>query len=87
MKVNTKRRKKARKGFRQIYGENELADKMFHVIQTGKQGIDAVILELGKMVAEAIMEILISLNFHPSRIQRSSTHHDERQPLQVSFIR
>ncbi|MGD0331554.1 MAG: transposase [Nitrososphaeria archaeon] len=57
MKVNTKRRKKARKGFRQIYGENELADKMFHVIQTGKQGIDAVILELGKMVAEAIMDI------------------------------
>lgn len=57
MKTNTKRRKKARKGFRQIYGENELANKMFHIIQTGKQGLDAVILELGKMVAEAIMDI------------------------------
>ena len=49
MKVNTKRRKKARKGFRQIYEENELADEIFHVIQTGKQRIDAVILELGEM--------------------------------------
>lgn len=57
MKTNTKRRKKARKGFRQIYGENELANKMFHIIQTGKHGLDAVILELGKMVAEAIMDI------------------------------
>ena len=57
MKTNTKRRKKARKGFRQIYGENELANKMFHIIQTGKQGLDAMILELGKMVAESIMDI------------------------------
>lgn len=57
MKTNTKKRKKARKGFRQIYGENELANKMFHIIQVGKNGLDAVILELGKMVAEAIMDI------------------------------
>ena len=59
MKTNTKRRKKARKGFRQIYGENELANKMFHIIQTGKHGLDAVILELGKMVAEAIHAFLV----------------------------
>jgi len=28
LKVNTKRRKKARKGFRQIYGENELLQEL-----------------------------------------------------------
>ena len=57
MKANTKKRKKAREGFRRIYGENELVKKMFHILQTGKQGLDAVILELGRMLAEAIMDI------------------------------
>ncbi len=47
MKVNTKRRKKARKGFRQIYGKEELVNKMFHIFQLGKQGLDAIILEMG----------------------------------------
>ena len=57
MTVNTKRRKKARRGFEQIYERDELVNKMFHILRTGKEGIDALIMEMGTMVAEAIMDI------------------------------
>lgn len=40
MKVNTKERKKARRGFEQIYEKEELANKMFHILQAGKQGME-----------------------------------------------
>jgi len=57
MKVNTKKRKKARRGFEQIYGKEELVNKMFHILQAGKQGMDTLVLELGSMLAEAIMDM------------------------------
>ncbi len=57
MKVNTKQRKKARRGFEEAFGKKELANKMFHIIQTGKQGMDAFIHQLGVMLAEAIMDM------------------------------
>ena len=57
MKVNTKERKKARRGFVQIYGKDELVNKMFHILQAGKQGMDTLILGLGGMLAEAIMDM------------------------------
>ena len=57
MKANTKQRKKARKGFEQAFGKEEMINKMFHIIQTGKQGLDIVIRELGAMLAEAIMDM------------------------------
>lgn len=57
MKVNTKQRKKARRGFEQAFGKAELMNRMFHIIQTGKQGLDAFIHELGTMLAEAIMDM------------------------------
>ncbi|OPY85085.1 MAG: hypothetical protein A4E65_00192 [Syntrophorhabdus sp. PtaU1.Bin153] len=58
MKVNTKQRKKATHGFQEIYGKDELANRMFHILTTtGKQGIDALVQELGIMVAQAIMDM------------------------------
>jgi DNA-binding transcriptional ArsR family regulator len=57
MKVNTKQRKYATKGFEQIYGKDELANRMFHILTTGKQGIDALVQELGIMMAQAIMDM------------------------------
>ena len=56
MKVNTKQRKKATKGFEQIYGKDELANRMFHILTTGKQGIDALVQEHGITMAQAIMD-------------------------------
>ena len=55
MKVNTKRRKNARRGFEQIYGKQVLLDKMYQIISQGKQGLDAFILELGRTMAETVM--------------------------------
>ena len=57
MKVNTKERKKARKGFQQVYGDRALAEKMFHILKRGKSGLDSLLMELGGMVAETIMDI------------------------------
>jgi putative transposase len=57
MKVNTKERKKARKGFQQVLGRGELADRMFHILRTGKQGLDSFLRELGSMLAETIMDM------------------------------
>lgn len=57
MKVNTKRRKKARRSFEQMYGKQELVDRMYQIISQGKQGLDAFVLELGRMMAETIMYI------------------------------
>jgi transposase-like protein len=57
MRVDTKKRKKARKGFEQMYGARELASQMFHILQTGKRGLDSLHMELGAMLCEAVMDI------------------------------
>jgi hypothetical protein len=57
MKVNTKQRKKARKGFEQGLGKEEMLNRMFYIIQTGKQGLDVFIHELGAILIEAIMDM------------------------------
>ena len=57
MKSSTIRRKKARGGFEQAVGREEIVNRMYEIIRVGKQGLDGMILELGSMVAEAIMDI------------------------------
>lgn len=57
MKVNTKMRKKAIRGFEQIMGRRELIDRMYQVYRLGKQGFDVLVKELGVMLAETIMYI------------------------------
>jgi hypothetical protein len=57
MKVDTKQRKKARKGFAQVYGGEDLAARMVHVLQVGKKGLDSLVMELGRMLAETIMDM------------------------------
>lgn len=57
MKVNTRRRKKARKGLQEIYPSEELAARMFHILTTGKKGLDSFLLDLGTMMAEALMDM------------------------------
>jgi len=57
MKVDTRQRKKARKGFAQVYGDEELAARMVHVLQTGKKGLDSLVMDLGRMLAETIMDM------------------------------
>lgn len=57
MKLSTIQRKKARGGFEAALGKEELVDRMYHIIRTGKQGLDDFVHELGTIVVEAIMDM------------------------------
>ena len=57
MRLDTKKRKKATRGFEKVYGREKLIDQMFQVFCKGKQGLDAFLLEIGRMMAETIMYI------------------------------
>lgn len=57
MRVNTRKRRNARRIFEQMYGRQELIDRMYQIISQGKQGLDAFLLEVGRMMAETIMYI------------------------------
>ncbi len=69
MKVNTRNRKKAIRGFKQMYGRQEIIDRMYQIMAEGKHGLDAVMLEIGKTVAETIMYIereeVSGQDYHP----------------------
>ena len=71
MKLNTIQRKKARGGFEQAIGREEIVNRMYEIIRLGKQGFDGMISELGSMVAEAIMDMereeRSGPEYHPSR--------------------
>ena len=57
MRKDTIRRKNAIKGFRQISGESEMVDQMYQIFTHGKRAFDAVMLDLGRMLAESILYI------------------------------
>ena len=40
-----------------MYGKQEMIDRMYQIISQGKQGLDAFLLEIGRMMAETIMYI------------------------------
>lgn len=71
MKLKTIQRKKARGGFEQAVGREEIVNRMYEIIRVGKQGLDGMIMELGSMVAEAIMDMereeRSGPEYHPSR--------------------
>ena len=55
MKVETKNRKKAMAGFRQITDQDRMRQGMHAILQTGSQALNAVTLELGRQLAEFIL--------------------------------
>ena len=57
MRLNTIQRKKARGAFEQALGKGELVERMYQIIETGKQGLDGFIQELGTLLVEAIMDM------------------------------
>jgi len=57
MKEITRRRKKANQAFRQLGGEEWIADRLYRVLADGKLAFDAMMMEMGKMFAEAIMDM------------------------------
>lgn len=57
MKQSTKQRKKAIRGFKEMYGQQALVERMYQIIAKGKLGLDAVMMDIGRTIAETIMYI------------------------------
>jgi len=57
MRSDTRQRKHAMAGLRVIAGEERMLGTLVRVISSGKQALDAVMLEMGRMVAESVMLI------------------------------
>ena len=55
MKVETKNRKKAMAGFRQMTDQEQMRQRMHDILQTGSQALNAMTLELGRELAEFIL--------------------------------
>ncbi len=55
MRRDTRQRKRALAGLRAISGQDEMLGTLVRVISSGKQALDAVMLEMGRMVAESVM--------------------------------
>ena len=55
MREDTIGRKKASRLFQQLRGRRWLLGRMLEVISEGKRGLDGLALDLGRMVAEAVM--------------------------------
>jgi len=55
MRRDTRQRKRALAGLKAISGQDTMLGTLVRVICSGKQALDAVMLEMGRMVAESIM--------------------------------
>ena len=55
MRRDTRQRKRALAGLKAISGQDAMLGTLVRVIGSGKQALDAVMLEMGRMVAESIM--------------------------------
>lgn len=76
MKLNTIQRKKTRGGLEAAFGKEELVNRMYQIIKTGKQGLDGFIQELGTLLVEAIMDM--------EREERSGPQY---QPLEAGLYK
>ena len=76
MRLNTIQRRKARGGLEAAFGKEELVNRMYQIIKTGKQGLDGFIQELGTLLVEAIMDM--------EREERSGPQY---QPLQAELYK
>jgi hypothetical protein len=76
MQLNTIQRKKARGGLEAAFGKEEIVERMYQIIKTGKQGLDGFVQELGALVVEAIMDM--------EREERSGPQY---QPLEAGLYK
>lgn len=57
MKDTTKRRKKANRSIQEIFGRQEINNRLYQIYSQGKKGFDVLMKEMGKMMAETIMYV------------------------------
>ncbi len=55
MRRDTRQRERALAGWRALSGQDEMLGTLVRVIRSGKQALDVVMLEMGRMVAESVM--------------------------------
>jgi putative transposase len=81
MKLETKQRKKAMGGFKQMTGADRARESLYRVITEGKRALDDVFLNIGKSVAESIMlmerEELAGPDYHPTNPRLQKWAHEE----------
>lgn len=70
MRIDTRNRKNAMVGLRQISGEQVMLGQLLRVINEGKTALDGVMLDMGRTMAESIMlierEELAGPDYHPT---------------------
>ena len=57
MKVETKNRKKAMQGFKQMTGAEVAKQSLYRIMVEGKRALDDLYCDIGKMLAESILLI------------------------------
>jgi putative transposase len=81
MKVETKQRKKAMSGFREMSGTDKARQTLYRVISHGKQALDDVFMDMGRMIAESIMlierEELAGPDYHPTNPRLQKWAHED----------
>ena len=81
MRRDTRQRKTALAGLRAIAGEEQMLGTMVRVISAGKQALDAVMLEMGRMVAESVMlierEEMAGPDYYPTDPDLQKWAHEE----------
>ena len=55
MKQETRQRKQTTRAFKALRGQDWLVDRMYQIVQQGKQDLDSFPVELGRLLAETIM--------------------------------
>lgn len=81
MRIDTKQRKKAMAGFRQMSGTEQAHQALCKVISRGKRALDEVFIDMGRMLAESIMlmerEELAGPDYHPTNPKLQKWAHEE----------
>lgn len=57
MKPETRQRKHTTQIFKALRGQDWLVDRMYQIMQQGKAGLDGFLLELGRLLAETILDL------------------------------
>lgn len=81
MLVDTKQRKKAMAGFREISGKEKTLGMLINVINNGKKALDSLMLDLGRSLAESIMlierEEIAGPDYYPTSSTIQKWAHEE----------
>ena len=81
MRRDTRQRKRALAGWRALSGQDEMVDTLVRVIRSGKQALDAVMLEMGRLVAASVMlmerEEVVGPDYDPTDPAFKTWAHEE----------